>query len=304
MMGARSKSVKPYVCWYIGIVVVSAIVNWVVFKFDTTSFLISEQLNKHMVRYDLLSNDLDLSEFHASAKDLMPVSVDGFAVIVASKLVRLSNINDSISACNQQLGLLNSQLDSMRAVAELNRTIVAEAYRTKALKDAEQRLDSLRLLMAGMDSTVLIEKGLLIEEARLELEYAIKNKMVTDYISENMRSMIPPVERDLMDEYSSKIVACSVRKSSLEYERNDLARTFREDVNKFHRNRSSSANLLDFLYYSVCVSTTVSFGDIAPNNGLTRFLLSCYYPATLKTNTYSIMINPHPSHHPLYSYRY
>ena len=33
-----------------------------------------------------------------------------------------------------------------------------------------------------------------------------------------------------------------------------------------------SVGFLDFLYYSICVSTTVSFGDIAPNNGWTRFL--------------------------------
>lgn len=276
----RFRSVIPYIGWYIGIVLVSAVVNWVVFKFDTTSFVISEQLNKHMVRYDLLSNDLNFSEFHANAKDLMPVSLDGFAGAVASKLMRLSNINDSLSVYERQLEWLKGQLDSVRRVAESNRTLVAEDYRTKALKDAKQRLDSLRQLMAVMDSTVFIEKGLLIEEAHLELDYAIENKRVTDYISENMRNMIPPGDRDLMDEYSSKIVACSVRKSSLEYERNDIARTFREDVNQFHRNRSSSVNLLDFLYYSVCVSTTVSFGDIAPNNGLTRFLavlelLSC-----------------------------
>lgn len=276
----RFRSAIPYIGWYIGIVLVSAVVNWVVFKFDTTSFVISEQLNKHMVRYDLLSNDLNFSEFHANAKDLMPVSLDGFAGAVASKLMRLSNINDSLSVYERQLEWLKGQLDSVRRVAESNRTLVAEDYRTKALKDEKQRLDSLRQLMAVMDSTVFIEKGLLIEEAHLELDYAIENKRVTDSISENMRNMIPPGDRDLMDEYSSKILACSVRKSSLEYERNDLVRTFREDVNQFHRSRSSSVNLLDFLYYSVCVSTTVSFGDIAPNNGWTRFLavlelLSC-----------------------------
>ena len=33
-----------------------------------------------------------------------------------------------------------------------------------------------------------------------------------------------------------------------------------------------SVGFWDFLYYSICVSTTVSFGDIAPNNGWTRFL--------------------------------
>ena len=43
-------------------------------------------------------------------------------------------------------------------------------------------------------------------------------------------------------------------------------------ISSFHNNRHESVGLLDFFYYSICVSTTVSFGDIAPNNGWTRFL--------------------------------
>lgn len=39
---------------------------------------------------------------------------------------------------------------------------------------------------------------------------------------------------------------------------------------KFHENRREAVGFMDFLYYSVCVSTTVSFGDIAPNSGFTR----------------------------------
>ncbi len=44
-------------------------------------------------------------------------------------------------------------------------------------------------------------------------------------------------------------------------------------ISSFHNNRHESVGLLDFFYYSICVSTTVSFGDIAPNNGWTRFLV-------------------------------
>lgn len=265
-------NVKAYICCYIGIVVVSAVVNWTVFKLDTTSFLISEQLNKHLVRYDLVSNELDLSEFHANAKDLMPVSVNGFVGIFASKLMRISDINDSLSVYNRQLELLKGQLDSVQKVAVFDRISAADTYRTMALKNIEQRQDSLMQLMAGVDSTELIAKGLLIERANLELEYAIKNKAVTDHILENMRSFIPEKDLELLDGSSSRIVSCSVSKSLLEQERSELVRAFREDVNHFHLNRSSSVSFLDFLYYSICVSTTVSFGDIVPNNGWTRFL--------------------------------
>lgn len=44
------------------------------------------------------------------------------------------------------------------------------------------------------------------------------------------------------------------------------------DINlvKFHKNRINSVGFWDFLYYSLCVSVSVSFGDIAPNNSCTR----------------------------------
>ena len=87
-------------------------------------------------------------------------------------------------------------------------------------------------------------------------------------------------ERDLLNDYSSKIVSSTVEKNSLELERFELVRSIRKSVSSFHDNRRSSVGFLDFVYYSFCVSTTVSFGDIAPNNGWTRFiaileLLSC-----------------------------
>lgn len=279
-MCKRFMKIGCFFCCYLIIVLASAGVYCLVFNLDTTSFLISEQLNKHLVRYDLVSNDIDLAEFHTNAKDLMPISVDGFVGVVASKLMRLSDINDSLTVLDRRLVLLLSQEDSINHVAVHKRDSSAEAYRNSALYSYVQRLDSLNQLMSGVDSTELIARGLLIEKANLELEYAIKNKAVTDYIITDLRGFIPEQDLALMDESSSKIIAFRIEKSLLEQERNELVSDYRTEVNHFHLNRRASVSFWDFLYYSFCVSTTVSFGDIAPNNGLTRFLtvlelLSC-----------------------------
>ena len=58
--------------------------------------------------------------------------------------------------------------------------------------------------------------------------------------------------------------------NELEQTRRDISSRIRDLTIDFHKNRLDAVNYLDFVYYSICVSTTVSFGDIAPNNCLTR----------------------------------
>ena len=58
--------------------------------------------------------------------------------------------------------------------------------------------------------------------------------------------------------------------SELEMTRRDVTSQIRNMTKEFHANRRDAVGFMDFVYYSICVSTTVSFGDIAPNNGLTR----------------------------------
>lgn len=107
------KNICKYIFWYLIIVFVSAVINRVVFNRNTTSFLISEQMNKHVIRYDLLSDELNLAEFHANAKDLMPLSVDGLVGFVSSKLMRLSEVNDSLLVYGRQIESLQREQDSL-----------------------------------------------------------------------------------------------------------------------------------------------------------------------------------------------
>jgi|GEM_PF-6768369 len=279
-MCTRIKKTGKYIFCYLIIVSVFALINWGVFCFDTTSFLVSEQMNKHLARYDLVSKEFNLASFHAEAKDLMPVSVDGFVGGISTKLMRLSEVNDSILVHGRQIDSLQRKEESLRSVAVDHRDSNVNAYLEKAMRPYIHQLDSLDQVITGMDSTKAIYDGLLIEKTQLEVDYAVKNKEVLDYVFRNLQLFIPLEDRDLLNDYSSKIVSGTVEKNSLELERFELVRSIRKSVSSFHDNRRSSVGFLDFLYYSFCVSTTVSFGDIAPNNGWTRFiaileLLSC-----------------------------
>lgn len=276
----RIKQIGKYIVFYLIIVFAFALVNWGVFCYNSTSFLISEQMSKHVIRYDLVSEEFNLANFHAEAKDLMPVSVDGFVGGISTKLMRLSEVNDSILVYGRQIDSLQRKEESLRLVAVAHRDSIVDAYIEKAMRPYKHQLDSLEQVIAGMDSTNAILDRLLIEKTRLEVDNAVKKKEVLDHVFRNLQLFIPLEERDLLNDYSSKIVSSTVEKNSLELERYELVRSIRKSVSTFHNNRRSSVGFLDFLYYCFCVSTTVSFGDIAPNNGWTRFiaileLLSC-----------------------------
>lgn len=59
---------------YVLVVMSFAFVNWVMFMRNSTSYLISEQLNKHVERYEFLAPDIDLAAYHRDAKDSMPLN--------------------------------------------------------------------------------------------------------------------------------------------------------------------------------------------------------------------------------------
>ncbi len=269
-----------YIFYYLGVVLLFSFINWVVFCCNSTSFLISEQMNKHLGRYDFVSKEFNLAEFHASTKDLMPVSVDGFVGVVSSKLMRLSEVNDTLLLYTRQLDSLHMLVDSLNLVAGVHRDTNVCAYVEAAMRPYKYKLDSIEQAMVGMDSTDMISNGFLIEESRLQVDYAVKYKDVLDYVFRNLQAFIPFEDVELRNDCFSKIVSRGGEKRSLEQERCNLVRSFQESSSQFHENRRLSVGFFDFLYYSICVSTTVSFGDIAPNNGLTRLfaileLLSC-----------------------------
>ena len=81
-----------YVLSYILIVFFFAVVNWGLFSCNTTSFLISPQMNKYMDRYDMLDSTINLATFHQGAKDKMPVAIDNYITMIRPDFIRLDSI--------------------------------------------------------------------------------------------------------------------------------------------------------------------------------------------------------------------
>lgn len=257
---------------YVFVVVLFAVINWGMFIMNTTSYLISDQLNKHLERYEFLSPEIDLATYHENAKDNMPITISEFSVIVKSDLERLQGINDSLVIKQKEYDYCMARWDSLSKVASGMREDSISVFREKNLAVYQERIDSLKDYLMGKDSTEMILSGKYVELAKLQYEYAVKNVKIESMISQYIGNFIPDSLSHKIRECNERYIYISWDIQNLETERREVSSLIRNSVADFHQNRLESVNFLDFLYYSICISTTVSFGDIAPNDGPTRFI--------------------------------
>ena len=267
-----NKSIPGLVFAYLGVIILFATINWLIFSNNTTSFLISEQLNKRVDRYDFVTKEFNLATYHLNAKDLMPINVSDFTIKIMPQLNLLSLINDSLSILSDSIETCESKRDSIVHVANDERENVIGLYRERELKNYRFSIDSLREEMKGKDSTKLVLDGKFIEEAQLQLRYAEKEVSINNYIINNYGLFVPSEIMDAFHLYTENLFILKTAIENKEKQRRLIVNDITNEVYKYNSNRKISVDFIDFLYYSICVSTTVSFGDIAPNNDITRLL--------------------------------
>ena len=268
----KNKSIVGFVFTYFLVVFLFAAIDWAIFRNNTTSFLISEQLNKRVDRYEFVTTEFNLATYHLNAKDLMPINVSDFTIKIMPQLNLLSLINDSISILAGSIVACESKLDSIVYAANDERENVIRLYRERELKSYIYSIDSLKEEMKGKDSTKLVLEGKFVEEANLQLKYAEKELSICNYILNNYGLFVPSEIMDSFHMYTENLLLLKSAIENKEKQRRVIVNDITNEEYKFNYNRRTSVGFIDFLYYSICVSTTVSFGDIAPNNDATRFL--------------------------------
>ena len=257
---------------YLLVVLSFSMVNWMLFLRNSTSFLISEQLNKHLERYDFLETTIDLAQYHRDAKDEMPITINEFAELIKPVFDKLEVINDSLEENTKKYKRDSLILDSLNAIVKENRKEAIKTIKDNSLAKIQWSIDSLSAYMAGKDSTEMIIQGKLVELANLQYEYAKKNAQVQSYINTHYGSLIPESLSLQISYHYGNFVRVILEIIDLEDARRSVISKIRDSNMAFHKNRMESVDFMDFIYYSICVSTTVSFGDIAPNDGKTRFV--------------------------------
>ena len=268
----KKRFLRRAIIGYIIVVVSFALANDIIFIRETTSFLISEQLNKHLVRYNYDYQYIDIKKYHQDIKDGMPISIDCFKEMMQPYIDKLKCIQDSIEKKNERLHICESINDSLQVILENVRSDSIYYYKHIMMSDYQGRIDSLEKQLSGRDTTEMIIQGKYVELANMKYQYAVKNYDVQSYIVSHYGSFIPDSLLNLFNKSYSYNLELSNDIYQLEKEMREVSKTISDYSRAFHDNRIETVKFWDFLYYSICVSTTVSFGDIVPNSGLTRLL--------------------------------
>lgn len=268
----EEKRLLKFIGIYIFIVVLFATINWLVFNINTTSFLISEQLNKYVGQHEYLNPEIDLAAYHRNAKDNMPITIDGFSAMMKPTFERLEATNDSLSFNQHRLNVCIQEWDSLSRIASAMRYDSVKLLRERMLSGYQEKIDSLRRFLEGKDSTRMIIEGKYVEMAQLQYEYAKRNAEIQSLIGQYIGNFIPDSLSRQIRKCNEGYLEITTEIQELEQQRRDVSSWIRNLIVDFHENRRDAVGFLDFLYYSICISTTVSFGDIAPNSGLTRVI--------------------------------
>lgn len=157
---------------YVFIVVVFATVNWLIFFNNSTAYLISDQLNKYVERYEFLQTDIDLAAYHRNAKDSMPITISEFSNMIMPDLEKLQSTNDSLILKKDAIKKLKVQWDSLNRIASKMMTDSVNKVRVELLSSYQERIDSLERYLEGKDTTKMIIEGKYVELAQLQYEYA------------------------------------------------------------------------------------------------------------------------------------
>lgn len=267
---AKKHPLLAMIVSYFLIVVVFATVNWIIFFKNSTAFLISDQLNKYVERYEFLQPDIDLAAYHMNAKDSMPITISEFSNMIRPDLENLQSANDSLIMKKDAFEKLKVQWDSLSRIASKMMTDSVNKVRVELLSGYQERIDSLERYIESEDTTKMIIEGKYVELAKLQYEYAKRKAKVEAMFCQYIGNYIPDSLSHQIRRCNDGYIQLTWDIQEVENERRNVTSRIRQSIIDFHNNRIESVSWHDFLYYSICVSTTVSFGDIAPNNGVTR----------------------------------
>lgn len=264
---AEKHPLKAMIVSYVFVVLFFATFNWILFLKNSTAFLISDQLNKHVERYEFLQPDIDLAAYHRNAKDSMPITISEFSNMIRPDLEQLQSTNDSLILKKEAFEKLKVQWDSLSRIASKMMTDSINKVRVELLSGYQERIDSLERYLEGKDTTQMIIDGKYVELAMLQHEYAKKKAKVEAMFSQYIGNFIPDSLSHQIRRCNDGYIQLTWDIQEVESERRNVTSRIKQSVVDFHANRRNSVSWMDFLYYSICVSTTVSFGDMASNNG-------------------------------------
>jgi len=211
-------------------------------------------------------------------RDLGDLSADA-AKIIADK----ETLDRKRRQLEREDAKLQKELSLLSVSLERNRSKRIAAFETREmsalLPEREQVAAAISILEAqragkiseiGFDSRDLAISQLKVELAQIDYKIAKRRSEVAGHIIREYGQFAAPEDLHRANNLENQVSV--VQKSLLEVEGRDSALRIKMSdlLEQWRAGRVSRLDFYDFLYFSLGVSTTVTFGDIVPNHSIVR----------------------------------
>jgi hypothetical protein len=268
--------IKGLASFLVGIVVIFALGYWVLWNYRTDYFVVQQEVNLYPVSglYAFLLND-QIVELPQRVGGLAEMAAEANKLLENGRGLKAKRIN-----LLRDIEILEKKLTDVSSRLQSNRSRNIEEYRLRETQKTREKADETRERIrlwelqidpqSTYDPRRLAIANLRVELANQDLEVARKRLEVAEHIVKEFGAFSSSNDTKAWD-----VVRDQVAEAKKELAAVDSAiGALRADVNvlmkKWEKSRAEQLGVLDFLYFSLGVTTTATFGDIIPNHYIAR----------------------------------
>jgi hypothetical protein len=279
MKKKRLKSIleNKLVLWIIVLIIgvfFFALVYYLCFQFNTSSFIIDPQYNQKINRINTIQDEYDL--YTIEDREEIPFTIDEYNSKIRhihEELIQ-TRIIDSIT---NRLKIIDDSLNYLCSIIELSREYETQKYvreKSQIIKDSikiqTKLIDSIDKIEHKNSKLFELLQAQYIKLNYLEYTLAKINLESYQYILDHYSGFGNEEYKNCYSELQNAQIQLLVSYDSVKQSRRTIYNNLSDLNSTFHNNRKEKVNYLDFCYYSMLIATSNNFGEIRPNNLLTR----------------------------------
>ena len=282
--GISSWKLRVWAVIYFSVVIFFAFLYYGFWLYRPDSFIINSELNVHPF-YDMnvmLWSDEGYDYPMGSGIDLNVLKKENDEYVL-----KLSKDKNDLEKIDSELADLDNEFNSVYKKKEAEFTDKKKEYEQEMLSAFIEHEKALEASVANFEkeSPVIVktnddvmkiqrigDERVRLAEARLET--ARQSFKVANYILKNLTLFTSKETRDDLIKLNEKRIIYNDKRFELVKEMGGKRSAAIDNVGRYYKKYMARLNPIDFIYFSVGISTTTTFGDIVASDRLIRAFVS------------------------------
>lgn len=267
------------------LVIAFSLIYWCAWQSQSDSFIVNREFNLNPI--EELRSRLSISQAQALSG---PTTQS--AIVKSIGLDEMMMAIDEVDSIAKDLNEVIASLKLKQQALELDRERVGslhsasmsknmENYRARELAavkaEVRRNADIVEGMQKAYGDTPPSHQGIMLAEARVELadarlREATKAAEVGSYVLENIGTFADAGTSDALEKIDENLQKIALERNRLALDLGALQEKANQIAASWRKNRTDRLSWIDFIYFSVGVSSSTTFGDIIPNNRFVRIM--------------------------------